>query len=101
MSNLVSGRTTHFFQTFKLDTDFLRRDPTTWDNDESYLAGKLCASKLKAVNDTAERAVKLCSDFNKNLLSTDESEKQYILKCVKEYTKMFPKANKSSLSGEF
>ncbi|KAJ8961828.1 hypothetical protein NQ318_021443 [Aromia moschata] len=50
---------------------------------------------LKVVNDIAERAIKLMSDYN-NILTNDE-QRQYILQVVKEYRRIFPTADKASL----
>lgn len=54
-------------------------------------------NKLKVVNDTAERGVKLMQDYNKNL-TTKESEFQNLLQVVKEYTSKFPFNTKKSLT---
>lgn len=54
---------------------------------------------LRVVNDTAERGVKLMTDFNL-ILARREQEKQYVLQVVEQYHCIFPSANKSTLMGE-
>lgn len=51
---------------------------------------------LSVVNDAAERAVKLISDFNR-ALTFDEADKQYLLQVVEHYRHTFPTHTKSSL----
>ena len=52
---------------------------------------------VKTTNDTAERAVKLMSDYA-TILSKDEQMKQWILQAVDNNRKMFPNFNKSALN---
>jgi len=69
---------------------------STWENNLKYKRGKEIISKLKVVNDTAERAVKLIEDFNK-IGSKNEEQKQYILQVVTEYRQRYSNSNKSTL----
>ena len=60
-----------------------------------------CGSKkkvfsLKAVNDTAERAVKLMQDFHGKIIAKEE-QKQYHLCCVQEHRKLYPDCKKETL----
>ena len=60
-----------------------------------------CESKkkvftLKAVNDTAERAVKLMQDFH-GKITANEEQKQYLLCCVQEHRKLYPDCKKETL----
>jgi hypothetical protein len=48
------------------------------------------------VNDCGERGIKLIQDYN-NILTKDETEKQYILQIVAGEPKKYPTATKSSL----
>ena len=64
--------------------EFLQKDPLEWEDDTVFkLDWKLLYKKLKVVNDTAKRGVKLMEDYNK-ILSRSEEEKQYILQIVSE-----------------
>ncbi len=48
------------------------------------------------VNDVAERGVKLIQDYN-NILTKDETEKQFVLQIVAGDRKKYPTATKSCL----
>jgi hypothetical protein len=58
-------QTLNFFKRFNINYNFIETSPSTWENNLEYKRGKEIISKLKIVNDTAERAVKLIEDFNK------------------------------------
>ena len=77
--------------------DFLQKDPLEWDDDNSFQTGLEIIKKLKVVNDTAEREVKLMEDYNK-ILSRSEEEKQCILQIVSKYRKKYPDSMKSTLA---
>lgn len=92
ISDFVTKKTFQFFRRFQISTNFLLNDPTTWDSDEHYIAGRTFVKKLRVTNDTAEQGVKLLIDFL-GLLSKDEVETEYILQVVSEGRKEFPSHN--------
>jgi hypothetical protein len=51
------------FERLGADDLFLEKDPATWRDDESYLAGKARVSALSVVNDRAERGVALMQQY--------------------------------------
>jgi len=55
---------------------------------------------LRVVNDTAERAVKLMHDFN-GLITTEEEQKQFLLRCVQEHRKLYPDCKKTTLKRSY
>lgn len=57
-------------------------------------------STLTVVNDTAERGVKLMQDFH-GLMTVDEEQKQFLLRCVQEHRKMYPDCNKETLKKKY
>ena len=64
-----------------------------------------CGSKkfffsLNAVNDTAERAVKLMQDFH-GKITAKEDQKQYLLCCVQEHRKLYPDCKKETLKRKY
>ncbi|KAE9522817.1 hypothetical protein AGLY_016779 [Aphis glycines] len=69
--HFVNSETRDFFKLFNLDESFLENDPSTWDNIHSYKNALNIVTKLRVVNDTAERGIKLMEDYNK-LLTTNE-----------------------------
>lgn len=97
LSDFITAKTVQFFDRFKISRAFLTKDPSKWHDDEDFLNAKKKLNKLKVVNDTAERGVKLMQDYNKNL-TTKESEFQNLLQVVKEYTSKFPFNTKKSLT---
>lgn len=88
------------FDRLKINTRFLAEDPSTWAGSESFLAAKSKVIHLKAVNDSAERAVNLMQQFH-GLLTVQEEQKQYLLQCVEEHRKMYPNCTKTSLKRKF
>nr|CAI5865498.1 unnamed protein product [Callosobruchus analis] len=73
-----------FFKRFNINTQFLKKDPLTWKNDDNYNSCLDVVKHLKVVNDSAERGVKLTEDFN-NLLTKHENQKQCILQVGSDY----------------
>jgi len=53
------------------------------------MLGRERVGKLRAVNDTAERGVKLFDDYNR-LLTNNEEEKQFLLQVVEANRKAIP-----------
>lgn len=97
ISHFVTANTYNFFTRFNLNNDFLQHDPTTWNDNPSYIEASDFCKKMRVVNDIAERNVKLIKDFN-NILVNTEDQKQFLLHVVSEYRKQYPSFNKSDLS---
>lgn len=64
IETFIWNKTLIFFIRFNINFNFIETSPSTWESNEKYKRGKEIVSKLKVVNDTAERAVKLIEDFN-------------------------------------
>ncbi|KAE9531874.1 hypothetical protein AGLY_010076 [Aphis glycines] len=92
----VTSRTLDFFKIFNLDTEFLLNDPSDWSENLSFQNAFKTISKLKTVNDTAERGIKLIEDYN-SILTTNEEQKQFVLQIVSDYRKIFPDCKKQTL----
>lgn len=67
LSSFVTRNTLKFFQRFSISTDFLQTNPSTWIHRDDYKAGVEFCYKMSVVNDAAERAVKLMTEFNEIL----------------------------------
>ncbi|KYN07690.1 hypothetical protein ALC62_01338 [Cyphomyrmex costatus] len=93
----VSSETKTFFRRFNLSTAFLYTDPLDWPENEEFKNELETVKKLKVVNDTAERAVKLIEDYNP-CLTKNEEQKQFILQVVSDYRRCFPNAKKETLT---
>lgn len=63
---------------------------------ELPLRAKKIVKNLKVTKDSAERGVKLMTDFN-SILTRDEEQRQYLLHVVAENRKLYPKASKDTL----
>jgi len=53
---------------------------------------------MKVTNDTAERGIKILEDF-KDVLTTDNEQRNVILQCVENVRKKYPDFKKKTLSG--
>jgi hypothetical protein len=81
----------NLFTTFKLSQDFLSSDPETWNSREDYRHAKDTVTALSVINDCAQSAVKLATDFNL-ALTHDEQQRQLIFQVVKHHRKQMPTA---------
>lgn len=94
--DFISINTKKFFGRFGISTDFLSIDPSLWIDNEDYKSGLKVCQEVRVVNDIAERAVKLFSQYN-SILSNKEEQKQFIIKAVQHYKANYPSINKSEL----
>lgn len=90
----------NLFSRLKLNDDFLHVRPSSWETNDTFLASKSTVSLLRVVNDTAERAVKLIKDFHA-LITVEEEQKQYLLRCVQEHREMYPDCKKDTLKRKY
>lgn len=96
LSDFISSKTNNFFVRFGLSPEFLDSDPSTWETNESFKAGRTFCKQLYVVNDTAERGVKFMTDYNR-ILTNDENEKQVLLQVVGAYREKYTSYKKTSL----
>jgi hypothetical protein len=75
---LVGYDSCKLFKRYSIPTDFLQKDPVEWKNDESFKIGADIITNLKVTNDTAERGIKLLSDFN-NTVTKDGKQQIFLL----------------------
>lgn len=62
-----------FFSVLKIDAEFLHKPVQIWPHDKAYLHGKAIVESLHAINDYAERGVKLFQDYNKGITKNEKS----------------------------
>ena len=67
-----------FFSLLGISTNFLKLDPKDWSDSIEYQEGKARVEELVVVNDTCERALGLITEFNKNRVTKDPEQKQYL-----------------------
>ncbi|KAK2577914.1 hypothetical protein KPH14_011859 [Odynerus spinipes] len=89
LDHFVSEKSKQFLRRLQIDDSFLQEDVSSWDDNAAFLEAKKRISCLKVVNDTAERAVKLMQDFH-GLLTAEEEQKQFLLRCVQEHRNLYP-----------
>ena len=73
LTNLIDQDSWFFFKLLQIDSEFLALDVDTWQSTSSYQRALQNVQAINVVNDGAERAVKLSSDF----LSAAHSEEHY------------------------
>src|SRR6218665_1570659 len=73
LADLVGRDSWYTFETLKLDSTFFNKGVSDWESCDEYLAAITSTESLNAINDGAERGVKLSSDF----LSASKSEGYY------------------------
>lgn len=96
LHQFVNEGTRRFFSRFKIQDEFLQKNPKDWPDNEIFQKGLKIVQSIKVVNDSAERGVKLISDYNK-ILSKDEEQKQFLMTVVAENRKLFPDSKKKTL----
>jgi hypothetical protein len=81
LADFVTERSKNLFSALSIDPPFLELDPETWDEYDGYKTAKLKVLALRVVNDCAERAVKLATDFSQTL-THDETQRQLVFQIV-------------------
>ena len=62
----VTAETLQFFSILNLNPNFLTINPAKWPVNASFVEAQQRVAALQVVNDIAERAVKLVSDYTEN-----------------------------------
>lgn len=100
LDDFVTQRSKRFLSRLQIDDSFLREDVSSWGDNLAFLEARRRLSRLKVVNDTAERAVKLMQDFN-GLITAEEEQKQFLLRCVQEHRNLYPDCKKTTLKRSY
>jgi hypothetical protein len=96
LEQLCTANSMTLFRLLQLPTAFLTKQPSEWDEDETYKTALTIVRGLSVVNDRAERGVALIQDFNKKLTKNEE-QLQFLLQVVSQHRQMFPDCKKASL----
>lgn len=98
IASLISKETLRFFHILadNREPNFLNEHPSQWKNDTVYNDILQVVKNLTVVNDPAERAVALITNFN-NSITTDEEQKQYLLQNVEFCRQNMPNRNKRTI----
>nr|XP_021191777.2 uncharacterized protein LOC110377279 [Helicoverpa armigera]XP_049697325.1 uncharacterized protein LOC110377279 [Helicoverpa armigera] len=100
LDDFLTQRSKRFLSRLQIDDSFLREDVSSWGDSPAFLEARRRLSRLKVVNDTAERAVKLMQDFN-GLITAEEEQKQFLLRCVQEHRNLYPDRKKTTLKRSY
>lgn len=84
LAQFIGPETKNFFKRFEIKTNFLAKDPSEWISDQNYQDAREIVTKLKVINDVAEKAVKLIEDYNKSLTKNEEQQK-YLIQVVCDF----------------
>ncbi|KAK3918328.1 Kinesin-like protein KIN-12C [Frankliniella fusca] len=79
LEDFVNSKTREFFNILEIDSSFLDVSPTEWPTNAKYLKALDIVSALHVVNDVAERAVRLTSDYNCGLTQSEKSFQDLLL----------------------
>ena len=100
MDGFVSVKSKNLFSRLNLDGSFLQESVSSWEQNTTFVEAKKKVFFLKAVNDTAERAVKLMQDFH-GKITAKEGQKQYLLHCVQKHRKLYPDCKKETVKRKY
>ena len=89
---LVTPASWIFFRILGINPDFLAVSPTEWSSDENWKRGEAIVRNMKVTNESAERGVKLASDYLK--LAKNENNFQNYLQVVEQERRDHPNLRK-------
>lgn len=72
----------HLFVRLKIESSFFQESLSSWEENAAFIQGKGKVLALKAVNDIAERSVRLVQDFRR-LITAEEEQKLPITLCAR------------------
>ncbi|XP_037030592.1 uncharacterized protein LOC119070384 [Bradysia coprophila] len=99
LSDLVGPSSMTVLKSLKINVDFMfQNEVKKWKELAEYRKAKEIVDSFKVVNDTAERALKIMTDFNESLTFKEEN-KQNSIQVVEDNRKRIPNLKKTVLSG--
>ena len=97
LSDLVGPESHTLFVLLQIGTDWLRKPVREWAVCDEYMKASEFVTKLKVVNDPAERSIKMMSDYAQKI-TTKDSERQILLRAVEYHRNKFQTFNKKDLT---
>ena len=85
------------FDQLHFNKDWLKLPIAQWKDNESYNEMKRFFQCLLVTNDTAERGIKLLTDYA-NSITKDPKDRENMLQIVEDHRRLFPDQNKATLS---
>ena len=89
IAHFVTCRSVNLFESLRLQAEFLTAPVYTWTERVDYIFARKTVHALKVVNDCAERAVKLVTDFNE-VLTKNDRQRQLLYQVVEHHWKLLP-----------
>lgn len=83
LKDFVGNDSWRIFSLLEIDPSFLKLPVSNWPTTETYLKAKEIVRNLPVVNDAAERALGLATDFNTKTTPKSEKQLQALYKVVK------------------
>jgi len=99
LSDFVTERSLNLFTAMRIDPAFLSEDTSTWPDCPDYIIAKQKITSLRVINDCAERAVKLATDFS-NILTHDESQRQLVFQIVEHHRQLMAQPLKKNYKAD-
>ena len=93
----VGEMTRLIFDCFDFKKDWLDKPVDTWENYESFKEMENFVRNLKLTNDTAERGVKLVTDYCKTL-TKDSEDLQNLMQVVEQHRGEYKDVKKTTLN---
>ena len=100
LTDFVMNGSHYLFDRLHFKKDWLNEPVENWKNNPDYGEMENFVKNLLVTNDTAERGVKLISDYSM-ILTKDSEERQKLLQVVEDHRKTYPDCNKTTLSKKY
>ena len=84
LKNFIGSDSWTFFKLIGVEPMFLNIPVSKWSNDNSYLQIESFTKSISVVNDSAERALGMMTEFHVNRITQSEEQRQHLLQVVKE-----------------
>ena len=96
LQDFVGEQSSILFKITGSNYDWLKENPILWSSNESYNKMESFVKDMKVINDPAERAIKLMSDYTDRIVN-DEEQKQFLIQSIEENRGLLPDFKKDTL----
>ena len=97
LCDFIGPESWFIFECQRMDKDWLYDKPEQWTANKSFKKGQKFIANIKVVNDTAEKTVKLYSDYAA-ILTENKEQRASLLLVVEKHRKQVGKFKKSTLA---
>ena len=96
LSNLLRPKSHTLFSILCINTDWLAKPIEQWTEQPGYQEAEKFVRTVKVVNDTADREVKLISEFA-TIITSDPKQREWLLQGVENYRQQYPDFGKKTI----